>query len=480
MKVLKDDMIHVFLEQLSKKNIALWTDLGKIKYKAPKGSLTSEELQCIKENKEKIINYLEIQEKWSKEVKETFPLTSIQKAYLIGSDQAYELGGINAHYYMELNCCDVDVVRFERAVNEMIAHTDVMRMIILPNGMQAVLEKVPTYRIDKFNFDSEEKREQQREQWSHCVFDLRKWPLYNIRISYVNSACPRIHIDFDCIIMDAWSAKMMITKVFEIYEGISVRWGRYSFRQYCLEQKEYREKHPEEAAFNYWSQRVTELPSAPALPYKTKVSSVCGHRFNRISKKFSREETKALYKLAKSNRITPSALICTVYMKTLFQYSKNKEFSLNLTLFNRLPLSDEVYNLIGDFTNIGVIAYSKQENFWKDVRFVQKQLWELVRYHSFDGTQILKMLNPANQGNAILPVVFTGVLQGDKGAKSFLPDGIQEGYAISQTPQVVLDYQATDFNGELLVNWDYVVEAFDVEMIHSMFSENIQGLRLLI
>lgn len=85
-----------------------------------------------------------------------------------------------------------------------------------------------------------------------------------------------------------------------------------------------------------------------------------------------------------------------------------------------------------------------------------------------------------NRGKAILPVVFTGVLQGDRKTKGFLPNGISEGYAISQTPQVVLDYQATDFNGELLVNWDYVIDAFDVEMIHSMFSENIKGLRLLI
>ena len=77
-------------------------------------------------------------------------------------------------------------------------------------------------------------------------------------------------------------------------------------------------------------------------------------------------------------------------------------------------------------------------------------------------------------------MVFTGVLQGDRKTKGFLSNGISEGYAISQTPQVVLDYQATDFNGELLVNWDYVIDAFDVEMIHSMFSENIKGLRLLI
>ncbi|HAP7945905.1 TPA: AMP-binding protein [Enterococcus faecium] len=232
------------------------------------------------------------------------------------------------------------------------------------------------------------------EQWSHCVFDLCKWPLYNIRISYVNKAFPRIHIDFDCIIMDAWSAKMMIAKIFEVYEGKIVKWGTYSFKQYCLEQKEYRETHPENAAYSYWRKRVTELPPAPDLPYKKKLSELCGHRFDRISQKFSREETSALYKLVKDNRVTPAALICTMYMKTLMQYSKNKEFSLNLTLFNRLPLSEEIYNLIGDFTNIGAIAYRQQKDFWQEVNFVQKQLWELVRYHSFDGTQILKMIDP--------------------------------------------------------------------------------------
>lgn len=480
MRAITDDMIHMLLERLSKRNITIWTEAGKIKYKAPAGALTSEELQCIKENKEKIIKYLENHAIWSKGVKETFPLTSIQKAYLIGSDQAYELGGINAHYYMELNCCDIDVVRFERAVNEVIARTDAMRTIVLSNGMQAVLEKVPTYKIERFEFGNEKDREEKREQWSHCVFDLCKWPLYNIRISYVNKAFPRIHIDFDCIIMDAWSAKMMIAKIFEVYEGKIVKWGTYSFKQYCLEQKEYRETHPENAAYSYWRKRVTELPPAPDLPYKKKLSELCGHRFDRISQKFSREETSALYKLVKDNRVTPAALICTMYMKTLMQYSKNKEFSLNLTLFNRLPLSEEIYNLIGNFTNIGAIAYRQQKDFWQEVNFVQKQLWELVRYHSFDGTQILKMIDPMNRGKAILPVVFTGVLQGDRKTKGFLPNGISEGYAISQTPQVVLDYQATDFNGELLVNWDYVIDAFDVEMIHSMFSENIKGLRLLI
>lgn len=45
---------------------------------------------------------------------------------------------------------------------------------------------------------------------------------------------------------------MMIAKIFEVYEGKIVKWGTYSFKQYCLEQKEYRETHPENAAYSYW------------------------------------------------------------------------------------------------------------------------------------------------------------------------------------------------------------------------------------
>ena len=46
MRAITDDMIHMLLERLSKRNITIWTEAGKIKYKAPAGALTSEELQC--------------------------------------------------------------------------------------------------------------------------------------------------------------------------------------------------------------------------------------------------------------------------------------------------------------------------------------------------------------------------------------------------------------------------------------------------
>lgn len=481
MEEYKFDEINNFIKELENKKIVLWTENGKIKYKAPKGVITVQELDKIKSQKEKIIQFLTLKQRTNEKLQETFPLTAIQRAYLLGSDEAYALGGINAHYYMELESTCFDTEQLSIAFNKVIKNTDALRTIILPEGKQAVLDKVPDFVIEEVYFQNEDERRQARERWSHCRYELQKWPLYNMRISHIEGQPDILHIDFDCIVMDAWSAKMMITKMFDLYGGQSVEWPAYSFKQYCMDEIEYRKTNLEKEAWSYWKEKVKSLPLAPMLPYRKKLALIHGHRFSRLSDKLTKEDTKLLYQLIKKNRLTPAAVICTVYMKILAAYSENSELTLNLTLFNRLPLHKDVQNILGDFTNIGVASFTDNlGSFLDEVRFVQKQFWDLIRFHSFNGTQILKLLSSKSFGQAVLPVVFTGVLQGERFVKKFLPEQVRDVYAISQTPQVVLDYQATDFNGELLINWDYVIEAFDEPLILEMFSKNSLLLRRLL
>ena len=61
-----------------------------------------------------------------------------------------------------------------------------------------------------------------------------------------------------------------------------------------------------------------------------------------------------------------------------------------------------------------------------------------------------------------------------------MPQGIRQIYALSKTPQVVLDYQVTDFEGSLSVNWDYAEPAFDPEMLKEMFAANLGLLKQLL
>lgn len=135
--------INEFIKNLESKKILLWIENRNIKYKGPKGSITKKDIHTIKQNKEDIIEYLKSREHVSKQVRRKFPLTSIQKAYLLGSNEAYELGGINTHYYMEIECPEIDLKRLNYAFNEVIKNVDAMRIIILPEGVQSVLDVVP-------------------------------------------------------------------------------------------------------------------------------------------------------------------------------------------------------------------------------------------------------------------------------------------------------------------------------------------------
>lgn len=81
---------------------------------------------------------------------------------------------------------------------------------------------------------------------------------------------------------------------------------------------------------------------------------------------------------------------------------------------------------------------------------------------------------------AQMPIVITCVLEGGRNANNLLQKDMRQLYALSKTPQVVLDYQVTDFEGKLSLNWDYAEPAFASETLNQMFAENIKLLKRLL
>ena len=129
---------------------------------------------------------------------------------------------------------------------------------------------------------------------------------------------------------------------------------------------------------------------------------------------------------------------------------------------------------MGDFTNLGFVEYSSKTDFWDTVLETQKQFWKLLQYREYNGLNVLKRLGENEPvGKAIMPVVFTGIIQGTC-SSNIEKNGFKEIYSLSQTPQVVLDHQARDDRGYLYLSWDYVEEAFEEELIKNMFNEYIK------
>ena len=79
----------------------------------------------------------------NEETKEAFELTEIQKAYLIGRQGITGEGKVASHYYVELECETVDILRLEEAWNVVVVRQPALRTIIDVKAMkQKILTRV--------------------------------------------------------------------------------------------------------------------------------------------------------------------------------------------------------------------------------------------------------------------------------------------------------------------------------------------------
>lgn len=336
--------------------------------------------------------------------KNVIPLTSIQTAYVVGQTAGCELGNINAHYYIEYTIESLDVERLEQMINLVISKNDALRLIVTHEGKASFLDNVPYYSVPVYSLYDGNDREQKRLERSHHRYNYYKWPMFHFCVGKTSGKTSVLHVDFDCIILDAWSAKLLLNEIFSLYYGKDVKFPRISFMNYMRLKTDKGDLEAEE----YWKEKVKNMPSFPKLNYQKKFAEVQNVRFDRIECDFSFIETQRLYQKIKNYHFTPAAVISTIFMKTLAQYSETPGLSINVTLFNRQLLHEDVNGILGEFTNNAVISYQEKTDSLLDaIRATQEQMWRLVQYRKFEGSNILKMLSSGRAGKAIMPVVFS-------------------------------------------------------------------------
>lgn len=327
-----DTDILEFLEQLRENGIQIWGEGEKIRYRSKNRQLAPETLRILKMAKGQILDFFRMIEK------NVIPLTSIQTAYVVGQTAGCELGNINAHYYIEYTIESLDVERLEQMINLVISKNDALRLIVTHEGKASFLDNVPYYSVPVYSLYDGNDREQKRLERSHHRYNYYKWPMFHFCVGKTSGKTSVLHVDFDCIILDAWSAKLLLNEIFSLYYGKDVKFPRISFMNYMRLKTDKGDLEAEE----YWKEKVKNMPSFPKLNYQKKFAEVQNVRFDRIECDFSFIETQRLYQKIKNYHFTPAAVISTIFMKTLAQYSETPGLSINVTLFNRQLLHEDV------------------------------------------------------------------------------------------------------------------------------------------
>ncbi|MCP4119511.1 MAG: amino acid adenylation domain-containing protein [Desulfobacteraceae bacterium] len=421
-----------------------------------------------------------------------FELTDIQQAYWIGRSNTLELGNIACHVYFEIDAVDLNLACYNRAWRILIQRHEMLRAVILPNGKQKILETVPDYRIEATDLrgkppeEAEAELQSLRDDMSHQVLDPEIWPIFDIKVSRITGEKSRIHLSMDMLIVDALSVSQIMKELHQLYrdEKTLLPPLALSFRDYVLAEKQFEDSALYRQSKAYWMDRLNSIPSGPELPLIKNPGRLKHPRFKRRTLRLEPDTWKALKAKSAKAGLTPSGFLLACYAEILAAWSRTSRFTVNMTIFNRLPIHSQVNDIIGDFTSLImlVVDNSGQEPFIRRAQKIQEQFWKDVEHRHFSGVRVLRELSRINQsGNTTMPVIFTSnIVYGDlEGGGSEFPALGDVVYSVTQTPQVWLDHQITEQGNALILDWDAVEALFPDGLLDEMFNAYGSLLNLL-
>ena len=412
-----------------------------------------------------------------------FTLNDIQQAYLIGRTEGIELGNISCHTYNEVDVEEWDETRFEFALCRLIERHEMLRCIVRPDGYQQILHEVPPYKVEVEDLRAVDpvaaaaRLEQIRAGLSHAIIPSDRWPLFDFRVSRLNARRSRLHISIDLLIADGRSFEILISELMQLYRDPEAALPplELSFRDYLSALGSLEETRQFQDSRRYWLERLPTLPPSPELPLAKNPTSVERPVYVRRSARLDAPAWSALKKTAAGRDITPPGLLLAAYAEILALWSKNAHFTLNLTLFNRLPLHKQANEIIGDFTSLNLLEVdnSVPDSFATRTRRQKETLWQDLDHRYFSGVRVTRELARfhGTGPRALMPVVFTSLMNlDDRSNATAWPFRLGEPvYAITQTPQVYLDFMVQEDRGALILNWDSVDALFPEGMLDDMF-----------
>ena len=487
--------LHSLLNLLSNSGVKLSADGDSLLVDAPKGTLTPELRDSLIQNKAEILTLLH-QHSVSTHVNdlpvivpapelryEPFPLTDMQHAFWIGRSGVLELGNVSNHGYYEIEGHNIDLERLNITLQLLIERHDMLRAVVLPDGQQRILEDVPPYQIEVLDLRGQAQEaiktqlEAIRQLMSHQVLPADQYPLFDFRVSCLDGDRIRLHISYDLLVFDAWSLFRLFEEWFQLYQSPEriLPPLDLSFRDYVLAEQSLPQTQLYQRSQDYWLNRIDTLPPSPDLPLAKNPKELKQHHCRRYNGQMEPADWQLLKQKATKIGLTPSGLLLAAFAEILTLWSKSPQFTLNLALFNRLPLHPQVNNILGDFTSVTLLAVdnSADESFQDRAIRIQKQLWQDLEHRYFSGVRVTRELN-RRKGTipSAMPVIFTSTLGfAALGQETLTFSHFGElVYGISQASQAWMDVQVWEEKETLTFNWDVVEELFPAGMIADMFA----------
>ncbi|MED5090695.1 pyochelin non-ribosomal peptide synthetase PchF, partial [Pseudomonas aeruginosa] len=480
------------LETCRSRRIELWSEAGRLRYRAPQGALDAGLAERLRAEREALLEHLEGGPGWRAEpdlAHQRFPLTPVQAAYVLGRQAAFDYGGNACQLYAEYDWpVDTDPARLEAAWNAMVERHPMLRAVIEDNAWQRVLPEVPWQRLtvhacaglDEAAFQAH--LERVRERLDHACAALDQWPVLRPELSIGRDACV-LHCSVDFTLVDYASLQLLLGEWRRRY--LDPQWTaeplEATFRDYVGVEQRRRQSPAWQRDRDWWLARLDALPGRPDLPLRVQPDTR-STRFRHFHARLDEAAWQALGARAGEHGLSAAGVALAAFAETIGRWSQAPAFCLNLTVLNRPPLHPQLAQVLGDFTALSLLAVDSRhgDSFVERARRIGEQMFDDLDHPTFSGVDLLRELaRRRGRGADLMPVVFTS---GIGSVQRLLGDGEAPRaprYMISQTPQVWLDCQVTDQFGGLEIGWDVRLGLFPEGQAEAMFDDFVGLLRRL-
>ncbi|PJX24106.1 hypothetical protein CAP48_11415 [Advenella sp. S44] len=415
-------------------------------------------------------------------------LTAMQAANWFGRGADVALGGVSAHLYAEFDGHALDLQRLSAALEQVCLTHSMLRLQVTADGMQVIApsDRTPRLEVDDFTAmhapDLERALLNKRIHWTHQKLDLTIGQASRFSVTLLPNDAFRLHIDTDMVAVDPSSFQRLMEDLALVYENKDATIAPLPsfFDWYDKMQADAQLKARRDKDRSWWRERLSQIAPAPSLPLQMSASEgACSHR---LSTWLQPDEHQTLRRLAREQRITFSSMMLGLFAMVLGNATGDRMFRLNVPLFWRQPLVNDVERIVGDFVNLVIldVDLTIADDLGALCQDLASQMIELLGHSAYSGVNLMRDLSRHHGSPQLSPVVFTAALD--------LPDGdlfspcVQRAFgtmswAISQGPQVALDAQIASFEGGILINWDVRLDALPGEWVTKLFDSFVALLK---
>jgi pyochelin synthetase len=463
------------LREVEARGLGLTVSGTDLRLQGPQQRVDAELVSRIKSVKAELVSYLTAA---GQARASGFPMTLLQRGYLIGRGESVEMGNIASHVYHEIDGC-WDIGRLEAALRLVVAGHGMLRTRFTADGRQ-VTEPAADVRIGRLDLRGEPPARQQarlselREQRSHRILPEDRAPMLAADVTLLADDRMRLHAGHDGLVMDGISMFLFFRDWWNAYVSQSEPPGReVSFADYVASVDVMRAKAPAQRSRAYWLDRIDDLPPHPALALRASPATITAPRFTQYTARLDQLAWTKLKARAASAGLTPTGVLLAAYTETLARWGAGERFTLATTVANRPPIHPDIADAVGNFSETLLIEIDidRRRTFAERAAALQARLRRDLDHRHFSGIEVLRELGRRDPGaDARMPYTFNsaiGYVRADVDGSAIELFG-PEVYTSSQTPQVWLNCFAFEQHGGVIVQFDAVDGLFPEPMIAAM------------